>query len=342
MQLTFSLNGNQMTNVELTALGKYLPSRVMTNDELSTIVDTSDEWIWKRTGIRERRIASNKESTSNLAAAAARDALFNRGIDALEVDMIIVATMTPDSQFPAVACKVQDEIGADNASAFDISAACSGFVFALEIASQFLKTGTIQNALVIGAEILSRSIDWKDRSTCVLFGDGAGAALLECSKEKRLLESVLTADGSGQDLLYMPSDRTTPSAEVDGVEDEDRFLKMNGSELFQVVVPMICDTILETCEKANISLSEIELIVPHQANVHIIKEVSEYLEVPFDNFMINLDKYGNTSAASIPLALIDAIEEKKISPNNYVMLVGFGAGLTCGASLIKWSEGFFK
>lgn len=330
-----------MNKVALTALGKYLPLRVMTNNEISTIVDTSDDWIRARTGIHERRIASVEESTSSLAIAAARDTLHNRNIDSSDVDMIIVATMTPDSQFPAVACKVQYEIGALNAFAFDVSAACSGFIFAFEVASQFLRAGTIRNALVIGAEVLSRSIDWHDRSTCVLFGDGAGAAFLEISQEEQVLASVLKTDGSGRDLLYMPAGGSVLPASIETVKDRKHFLKMNGSELFQVVVPMICDTIQETCKKAKISLDEVELIVPHQANVHIIKEVAEYLEIPFGNFMMNIEKYGNTSAASIPIALLDAVEAGRIRPNTYVILVGFGAGLTCGATLIKWTESFF-
>lgn len=328
--------------VKLTALGKYLPKQVMTNEDLAKIVDTSDEWIRTRTGIIERRIASPKESTSTLAVAAAQEILNKRTIEPWEVEMIVVATMMPDSPFPSTACKVQTAIGAINASAFDVSAACSGFVYSLEVAAQFIKTGAIRNALVIGSEVFSRFIDWEDRSTCVLFGDGAGAAFLETGKEDRFLSSVLRADGSGQNFLHMPAGGTALPASFETVKTRQHFLKMYGAELFQTVVPMICDVILNTCEKAGISIGAVQLIVPHQANIHIIKEVAECLEISFESFMLNIHKYGNTSAASIPLALIDAVEQKKISPGDYVMMVGFGAGLTCAASLICWDETFVK
>lgn len=331
-----------MVGVRLTALGKYVPARIMTNDELATIIDTSDEWIRTRTGIHQRRIAAPEENTSTLAIAAAKDVLSKRGIEPSEVEMIVVATMMPDSPFPATACQVQSGIGAFNASAFDISAACSGFVYALEIAAQFIKTTAKRNALVIGAEVLSRVIDWQNRSTCVLFGDGAGAAFIEAGQEERFLGCVLSADGTGRDLLYMPAGGTELPASVETVQNRQHFLKMKGQELFQAVVPMVCDVIWSTCEKAGISLDNIKLIVPHQANVHIINEVAECLELPFERFMINLHNYGNTSAASIPLALIDAVEEEKILPGDYVVIVGFGSGLTCAASLICWDESFVK
>ncbi len=329
-----------MIPVKLSALGIYLPTQVMTNHDLAKIVDTSDEWIRTRTGIIERRIASSEESTSTLATAAAKQVLDKRGIDLLEIEMILVATMMPDMPFPSVACKVQDNIGAFNAFAFDISAACSGFVYGLETAAQFIKTGAVRNALVIGAEVLSRCIDWQDRSTCVLFGDGAGAAFLESGEENCFLGSVLRADGSGQDLLYMPGGGTRIPASVETVENRQHFLKMNGPELFQAVVPIVCDTITDTCNKAKISIEDVELIIPHQANIHIIEEVAVYLGIPFERFMCNLHKYGNTSAASIPLALFDAVQEGKIVAGDYVMMVGFGAGLTCGASLIRWDKSF--
>jgi len=324
--------------VKLSALGIYLPTQVMTNHDVAKIVDTSDEWIRTRTGIIERRIASSEESTSTLATAAAKQVLSKRGIDPLEVEMILVATIMPDTPFPSVACKVQDSIGASNAFAFDISAACSGFVYGLETAVQFIKVGAVRNALVIGAEVLSRCIDWQDRSTCVLFGDGAGAVLLESAQENCFLGSVLRADGSGQHLLYMPAGGTTLPTSIQTIENRQHFLKMKGGELFQAVVPMVCDTITDTCHKAKISIEDIQLIVPHQANVHIIEEVAVYLGIPFERFMCNLHKYGNTSAASIPLALFDAVQEGKIVPGDYVMMVGFGAGLTCAASLVRWDK----
>lgn len=327
---------------KLTALGRYLPAKIMTNDDIASIVNTSDEWICKRTGIRERRIAAPHESTSTLAIAAAKETLNKRGIDAWEVDAIVVATMMPDSPFPSVACKVQHEIGAINAFAFDVSAACSGFVYSLEIAAQFIKTGAIRNALVIGAEVFSRFIDWEDRSTCVLFGDGAGAAFLEAGEDDNFLGFVLRADGSGQNLLHMPAGGTVLPTSVETIKNRQHFLKMNGLELFQAVVPMVCDAILDTCEKAGLSLEEVQLIVPHQANVRMIEEVAECLEISLERFMINVQKYGNTSAASIPIALLDAVESGRIYPGYRIMLVGFGAGLTCAANIIRWDESFIK
>jgi len=326
--------------VKLTALGSYLPTKIMTNDELASILDTSPEWIRTRTGIVERRIASEVETTSTLATAAAKEVLNKRGIDPLEVEMIVVATMMPDSPFPSVACKVQHNVGARNAFAFDISAACSGFVYALEIAAQFIKTGSARNALIIGSEVFSKFVDWSDRSTCVLFGDGAGAAFLEAGQEECFLGFVLRADGSGQNILHMPAGGTALPATVETIQNRQHFLKMNGLELFKAVVPMVCDVISDTCKKAGVAIQEVRLIVPHQANVHIIKEVAECLEIPFERFMINLQKYGNTSAASIPLALIDAVQDGKILPGDLVMLVGFGAGLTCAANLIRWDKSF--
>lgn len=312
----------------------------MTNEDIAKIVDTSDEWIRTRTGISERRIAAPEENTSTLAIAASKQVLIKRGIDPLEVEMVLVATMMPDTPFPSVACKVQDDIGASNAFAFDISAGCSGFVYGLEIAAQFIKSGAVRNALVIGVEVLSRCVDWQDRSTCILFGDGAGAVLLESGQENCFLSSILRSDGSGKHLLYMPAGGTTLPASIQTVENRQHFLKMKGRELFQAVVPMICNTMIDTCKQAKISIEEVQLIVPHQANIHIIEEVAVYLGIPFERFMCNLCKYGNTSSASIPLALFDAVQGERIVPGDYVMMVGFGAGLTCAANLLCWDKSF--
>lgn len=324
----------------LTALGKYVPSRIMTNDDLAKIVATSDEWITTRTGIRERRIAAEDETTSTLAAQAARDVLAKRGISPTEVEMIVVATMMPDSPFPSTACKVQDLIGAVNASAFDVSAACSGFVYAMETAAAFVKTGAVKNALVIGAEVYSRFLDWEDRRTCVLFGDGAAAAFLEAGEENNFFGCALKADGSGAHLLHMPGGGTARPSSADTVRNRDHFLKMNGLELFQQVVPMACDSILDVCEKAGLEVGDIDLIVPHQANVHIIEAVSDAMDIPMEKFMLNLDKYGNTGAASIPLALQDALDQNRVKAGDKLLLIGFGAGLTCAASIVRWDESF--
>lgn len=327
--------------VKLTALGTYLPSRIVTNEELTATLDTSDEWIRTRTGIAERRIAASDETTSSLAVRAAREALAKRGIDPKQVELVIVATMLADNPFPSVACRVQHELGADRAFAFDISAACSGFVYALEVASQFIKAGTIRTAVVIGSEVISRFLDWQDRSTCVLFGDGAGAAVLEWSDVELLPGGALRSDGSGKELLYMPAGGTELPASANTIEARQHVLKMKGPELFQEVVPIVCETIWAACEQSGVALEDIQLIVPHQANVHIVEEIADTLDLPFDKFVLNLEKVANTSAASIPLALHDAVSAGRVRAGDYLLLVGFGAGLTCGATIVRWDEHFY-
>ncbi|MFP7737471.1 beta-ketoacyl-ACP synthase III [Priestia aryabhattai] len=324
--------------VKITSIGRYLPEKVLTNDDLSKFIDTSDEWISSRTGIKERRIASEEETTSHLAIKAAKKVLNKRRLDSKEIDLIIVSTMMGDSPFPSVACKVQEAIGATNAGAFDISAACSGFVYAIETASQFVQTGYIKKCLVIGAEVFSKFLDWEERSTCVLFGDGAGAILLEHSDENTFYGGVLRADGSGENLLHMVAGGTYKPASIETVNNREHFLRMKGLELFQAVVPIICDVALETCEKTGMELNDIDLIIPHQANVHIIEQVAMTLDIPFERFFINIEKYGNTSAASIPIALYDALRKGKIKPGYKIMMIGFGAGLTCAANIIEWTD----
>jgi 3-oxoacyl-[acyl-carrier-protein] synthase III len=327
-----------MLGVRLSALGAYVPTRIVTNDDLSRLVNTSDEWIRTRTGIRERHIAADDETTSTLAAAAAARVLACRGLPKEAIEMVIVATMMPDSPVPAVACKVQQQLGLSEAIAFDIVAACSGFVFALETAAQFVRTGMVANALVIGAELLSRLVDWTDRSTCVLFGDAAGAALIEAVPiaKERLLGGVLRSDGSGHDLLWLPAGGTALPASAQTVENRQHYLKMRGLELYQAIVPMICESIEKVCARAGIEPADVHLFVPHQANVHLIEEVAGFLDLPFERFALNLDRYGNTSSASIPLALTEAAAAGRLTDGDLVLLVGFGAGLTCGASLMKW------
>ncbi|WP_159886665.1 beta-ketoacyl-ACP synthase III [Paenibacillus puerhi] len=326
--------------VALTAIGTYLPERILTNDELAATVDTSDDWIRSRTGIEERRIAAPGETTSTLAVRAARSALERRGLAPERVELIVVATMMPDHPFPSTACLVQHELGATRAFAFDLSAACSGFVYALEVAAQFVKGGSVRNALVIGSEVISRYLDWEDRSTCVLFGDGAGAALLESADAELLLGGAFRSDGSGKELLYMPAGGTAQPATAHTVESRQHVLKMKGPELFQEVVPIVCETILDACERTGIALDDIRLIVPHQANVHIVEEIADSLNVPLERFYIHLQKVGNTSAASIPLALEEAVGQGRVEPGDYILIAGFGAGLTCGASIIRWGDSF--
>ncbi|UFP96325.1 beta-ketoacyl-ACP synthase III [Gloeobacter morelensis] len=329
-----------MPGVRLTALGTYVPERVITNDQLAEFLETSDEWIYQRTGIRERRAAAPNETTASLAAAAGAALLSRCRIAPEAVQMVIVATMLPDHPFPATACQVQHRLSLVNAFAFDLAAACSGFVYALEVAAQFIRTGAVANALVIGSEVLTRCVDWTDRSTCVLFGDGAGAALLEASEEDQFLAAVLRTDGSGQDLLHMPAGGTALPATAETVAGRQHFLKMRGLELYQQVVPMICEVIEDTCKKAGLIPADLALVVPHQANIHIVAEVAAYLDLPLERFVLNIARYGNTSAASIPLALAEAAAAGRIAADERVLLVGFGAGLTCGATLIRWDSEF--
>lgn len=326
-----------MTSVQISALGKYLPKTILTNHDLARMVDTSDEWIRSRTGIGKRHIVDEDESTSTIASVAAMEVLNKANIDPLTIEMIVVATITPDSPFPSVACKVQHTIGSRNAFAFDISAACSGFVYGIETAVSFIKSGKAKNALVIGAEVFSRCIDWEDRSTCVLFGDGAGAALLEIGEEDYFIGSILRADGSGQELLHIPAGGSAKPISIDTIEKREHFLKMKGLELFEKVVPMICQIILDTCKKIRIPVNDIDCFVLHQANIHIIEEIADGIGVPIERFVCCIEQHANTSSASIPLALISAIQSGNIQPRDIVMLVGFGAGLTCGTSVLRWN-----
>ena len=318
-------------SVGILGVGKYSPERRLTNHDLEKMVDTSDEWIVTRTGIRERRIAAPHEATSDLAYEAAVRALKAAGVAAEDVDLIIVATITPDMFFPSTACLVQDRLGARNAAAFDVSAACSGFIYALASASGMIATGLYRNALVIGAECLSRVTDYSDRNTCILFGDGAGAAVLGPVPAGRGFRSfVLGADGSGGELLNIPAggSRTPPTA--DTVARHMHFMKMNGREVFKFAVRVIGTATEEALHKAG------DLLVPHQANIRIIQSALERFGLPEEKCVVNVDRYGNMSAASIPVALAEAVEEGRVREGDRLVLVGFGGGLTWGASVLIW------
>lgn len=312
--------------------GMAVPDYVMTNDELSAIVETSDAWIQERTGIKERRIASDKESAATLGYRAGRRALDVADILPIDLDLIIVATSTPEHVFPATASLIQDWLGASHAGAFDLSAACSGFVYALDMASQAIRSGSIRTALVIGSETMSRVLDWQDRSTCILFGDGAGAVVVQASDQPGgVLSSVLRSDGAGCDLLAIP----THNARDNGAHKIYR-MYMAGSEVFKFATRVVDESIRQTTEKAGISVEDLKLIVPHQANQRILASVAKKLRLDMDRFMSNMDKYGNTSAASIPIALCEAIEQNKIQQNDYIAIVGFGGGLSWAAMVIQW------
>ena len=318
--------------------GKYIPQRVLTNDDLSRMVDTSDEWIRTRTGIRERHIAKDGETTSSMAVQAARQALEVARLNPTQLDLIILATATPDYIFPATACLVQDILGAPRAAAFDLSAGCSGFIYGLNVAAHLLSSGAYQTALVVGAETLSRITDWSDRASCVLFGDGAGAVVLQAGlNEGGVLATTLGSDGSGGDVLRLPAGGSFAPASHQTVEAGLHFIQMKGREVFRFAISEIPAATSEVLEKAGLSLDDLDLLIPHQANQRIIEAATRFLGLTPEAVYSNLEWYGNTSAASIPIALSEAVERGRIQTGDLVVCVGFGAGLTWGAAAIRWT-----
>lgn len=323
----------------VTGWGIAVPEEILTNEKLAQIVETNDEWIVSRTGIRERRIARKDETTATLAADAACKALDRTDIDARDLDLIIVATSSPEHLFPATACLVQDNIGAVNAGAFDLSAACTGFIFGLNMAAQAIRTGSIQNALVIGSETLSRMVDWDDRTTCILFGDGAGAFVLQGSDEPGgVLSCVMRSDGSGGDLLSVPAGGSKLPTSHETVDRKQHLIQMNGREVFRFATRVMASATRETAEQAGWEVDDIDFVIPHQANQRIIESAARGLRLPLDKFVVNLERYGNTSTASIPLAMVEALDEGRIHDGANLVLVGFGAGLTWGALSMRWVE----
>lgn len=315
----------------------YVPERVLTNDDLAAFIDTSDEWIRTRTGIERRHVAEEHETTAQMSIEAARAALQMADANPLEIDLIILGTATPDHLFSATACQVQNDLGAINAGAFDLNAGCSGFVYALTIGEQAITSGAHDLVLVIGADTMSRVVNWQDRSTCVLFGDGAGAVLLRASNGPTGIVSTLVgSDGSGNDLLYIPAGGSARPASQETVEGGLHKLQMKGRQVFRFAVRAMPRAVREVAEKGGIETEDIDLILPHQANMRIVTTAARHLNTPVENFYVNLQEYGNTSAASIPIALCEAMEEGRIEPGQNIVLVGFGAGLTWAAALIKW------
>ena len=330
-----------MRYAHIVGWGRYLPDRVVTNDELSHLVDTTDEWIYQRTGIRARHIAATHETTATLAFEAAARALAVADLHPSQVELIIVATSTPGYMFPSTACLVQDYLGARRAGAFDLGAACSGFVYALQMASQSIATGAVRNAVVIGAETMSRVIDWSDRGTCVLFGDGAGAVVLKGSSVPGgVLATTLRSDGSGGDLLSLPALYHNPvpiaGAEYSHNGHHKNIVGMDGRQVYRFATGVIASSIQDVLKMAEMSIADVALIVPHQANTRIIETAAKKLKLPLDKFYLNVERTGNTSAASIPIALCEAVEEGRLKPDDNVVFVGFGGGLTWGASVVKW------
>ncbi|MFS0727801.1 beta-ketoacyl-ACP synthase III [Paenibacillus sp. 1P07SE] len=323
--------------VGILGTGKYVPERVLTNQELEQMVETNDEWIVSRTGIRERRLAAPEQATSDLALEASAAALQAAGIAAEDLDLIIVATITPDMFFPSTACILQDKLGASKAAAFDLSAACSGFIYGLATASSMIASGMYRHALVVGAECLSRITDFTDRNTCILFGDGAGAVVIGPVPEGRGFRAFeLGADGAGGDLLKVCGGGSRVPASERSIGERQHFIQMAGSEVFKFAVRIMGNAAEEALRKAGMGKEDIDLLVPHQANIRIIQSALNRLQLPEDKCMVNLDKYGNVSAGSIPIALAEAVEEGRIKEGNTVVMVGFGGGLTWGASVLTW------
>jgi len=322
-----------MPNTRITGTGSYLPDEILTNADLEKMVDTTDEWIVTRTGIRERHIAADGQPVSDLAYQASLKAIEAAGIDKNKIDLIIVATTTPDRIFPSTACLLQDRLDLHGSAAFDVQAVCSGFVYALGIADRFMRTGGSKCALVVGAETLSRIIDWKDRSTCVLFGDGAGAVVLEASDEPGIISSHLHADGQYKELLTVPSGISL------GFEDVLRgeaYLQMQGNEVFKVAVNTLGRIVDETLEANNLKKSDIDWLVPHQANIRIIGATAKKLNMSMDQVVVTVDRHGNTSAASIPLAFDEAVRDGRIQRGQTVLMEAFGGGFTWGSVLLTY------
>ncbi|PJI08507.1 MULTISPECIES: beta-ketoacyl-ACP synthase III [Clostridium] len=325
-----------MNNVEIIGTGSYVPERIVTNDDISKIVDTSDEWISTRTGIKQRRISVG-ENTSELGAKAALRAIKDANIKPEDIDLIITATTSPDTFTPSVSCLIQDRIGAKNAACFDVSAACTGFIFALNTASQFIKTGEYKTVLVIGAEVLSKILDWKDRNTCVLFGDGAGAAIIRKSDNEGIVKAYLGSDGTGREFLYChASNVDNPFAA--NAEKINSKISMNGKEVFKFAVKVMVKSVRKILEDCSLKAEDIDYIVPHQANIRIIDFAAKKLNLSKEKFFTNLQNYGNTSGASIPIALDEMNKKGILKKGNKIVLVGFGGGLTWGSMVIKWTK----
>ena len=331
--------GNATSNgrVSITGIGSNAPERVMDNDELAKIVDTTDEWIVERTGIRERRVAAPEEALSDLARPAAEAALEQAGLQASGVDLIVVATVTPDMLFPSTGAILADQLGAKDAAAYDLSAGCTGFVYALAQAHGMVASGLVDHALVIGGDVLSKIVDWEDRSTCVLFGDGAGAVVLERVPDGGFLGFELGADGSGGPQLYMPAGGSRAPATAETVAERQHFAKMNGREVFKFATRVLVDSAEKILDECGVPVDDVDVYVPHQANVRIIDHARKKLGIPEERTVVNVDRFGNTSSGSIPLALGDAEADGRLTRGEMVLMTGMGAGLTWGSALIEWT-----
>jgi 3-oxoacyl-[acyl-carrier-protein] synthase-3 len=327
-----------MPFAHITGWGMYVPEPILTNDDIAKLIDTNDEWIRDHTGIRERHIARENEFPSTLAVEASLKALEMANLAPTELDLIICATSSPEFIFPATACIIQDQIGATKAGAFDLLAACSGFIFATNMAAQAIRSGSIKNALVIGSETLSRFVDWKDRNTCILFGDGAGAFVLQASdKPGGVLSAVMHSDGSGADSLTLLGGGSRHPATELTLHEGKHFVQMDGKAVFRFATRVMGRAVIEALESIGMTTNDVQWIIPHQANFRIIETAAKYLKMPLDKFVINVEHYGNTSTASIPIATVEAAQKGQLKAGDKVVFVGFGAGLTWGAMVVEWT-----
>jgi len=333
-----STEHNNRFGAVITGTGSFTPEKVLTNADLEKMVETTDEWITTRSGIKERRIADKETAASDLSFEATKKAMAEAKIKPEELDLILIGTVTPDYLLPSTACILQDRLGAKNAAVMDIVAACSGFLYGLSVAQAFIYSGKYKTILVIGVEVLSKITNWNDRNTCVLFGDGAGAAIVQRTQEnnKGLLATYLCGDGSLANLLHIPVGGTRTPLTKENIDKGDQYIKMEGSEVFKSAVRSMGDAATRALKEANISSEQIDLLIPHQANIRIIEATAKRLKLPMEKVFVNIDKYGNTSAASIPIALDEARKSGRIQPGDITLLVAFGAGFTWGSAVIRW------
>jgi 3-oxoacyl-[acyl-carrier-protein] synthase III len=328
---------NKKINTKIIGLGSYAPHRRLTNEDLTRMVDTSDEWIVARTGIRERRICEPNEATSDMAVAAARQAMETAGVTAADIELILIGTVTPDYRVPSAACIVQKKLGASNAAAIDIVAACAGFINGLSIGNAFIKSGQYRRILVVGVEKLSSITDYKDRNTCVLFGDGAGAVILEKTEEDSgILSTFLKSDGRHTELLWIPDGGSVSPIHSPDLQNKRTYLIMNGSEIFKHAVRMMSDASLKALADAGLTGDDVSLMIPHQANIRIIEATARKLGVPSEKVFLNIEKYGNTSSASVPMALNEAVRAGKVKKGDIILITAFGGGLTWASAVIRW------
>jgi 3-oxoacyl-[acyl-carrier-protein] synthase-3 len=326
-------------NAGILGVGMAVPDKVVTNAEIEKLVDTNNDWIVSRTGIEERRVTVDEEGSSSLGLTASQRALADAGVSPDEIDLIICATATGDYPWPATACIIQDKLGAKRAAAFDLSAACSGFTYALATASGFIQNGTMRRILVIGVDTLSKQVDWTDRGTCILFGDGAGAVVLgPCGPDEGILASALGADGSGLDQIWLEGGGNRLPVTLEVMEERRNYIRMKGAEVYKFAIKIMGEASLEALCRANLKSDDVDLFIPHQANIRIINASAERMGLTPDRVFINVQKYGNTSAGSIPIALAEAVQQGRVKRGDVLVFVGFGAGLTWGANVVRWNR----